>query len=60
MLDKAWKVRSDLVNYADPTDPKSTAYHPKIGAQFATPKDQIAGSYGGPSLSHVLSDPVDG
>ena len=36
----AARLRTDLVNHADPTDATSTAYHPKIGAQFATPKDQ--------------------
>ena len=51
VLDKDGKPRGDLVNYADPTAETSTAYHPKIGAQFATPKDQqtSAGEYGGPS-----------
>ena len=53
VLDTRGRLRTDLVNHADPTDATSTAYHPKIGAQFATPKDQQTnkGEYGGPSHS---------
>ena len=53
VLDKHGHPRTDLVNYSDPAADTSTAYHPKIGAQFATPKDQQtnSGEYGGPSHS---------
>ena len=53
VLDSSGDPRTDLVNYANPVDSSSTAYHPKIGAQFATPKDQQTnkGEYGGPSHS---------
>jgi len=53
VLDSSGDLRTDLVNYANPVDSSSTAYHPKIGAQFATPKDQQTnkGEYGGPSHS---------
>ena len=53
VLDSGGRPRTDLVNHADPTDATSTAYQPKIGAQFGTPKDQetSGGRYGGPSHS---------
>ena len=53
VLDRRGRLRTDLVNHADPTDATSPAYRPKIGAQFATPKDQetSGGEYGGPSHS---------
>ena len=53
VLDASGKVRPDLVNYADPADPTSTAYRPKVGGTFFTPTNQQtnSGEYGGPSHS---------
>ncbi|MCA9696733.1 MAG: DUF1508 domain-containing protein [Myxococcales bacterium] len=54
VLDGKGKPRKDLVNYTDPSNPKSKAYRPTLGANFFTPLDQetSGGRYGGPSHSY--------
>jgi phospholipase C len=52
VLDASGNVRDDLFNLADPVDPASERFPPKIGARFAVPADEVKGPYGGPSHSY--------
>jgi phospholipase C len=52
VLDASGGVRDDLFNLADPADPTSERFPPKLGARFAVPPDEVKGPYGGPSHSY--------
>ena len=56
VLDDHGQPRTDLVNYADPSDPTSKRYGVILGAQAVTPKNEWTdGGYGGPSHTYYAA-----